>query len=87
MSDKERSTVICHGCRWGALPGLLTRCSCPDIGRDLRRLKTPNSGKQRYSAVTAVTAVNGVNPVAWALPSIAAASGHSAYFAPVEVAG
>ena len=84
MSDKERSTVICHCCRWGALPGLLTRCSCPDIGSDLRRLKTPNSGKQRYSAVTAV---NGVNPVAWALPSIAAASGHCAYFAPVEVAG
>ena len=84
MSDKERSTVICHRCRWGAAPGHLTQCNNPDIGGYLRKLATPDSGKQRYSAVTAV---NGVNPAKWALPSIAAASGDCSYFAPVEVAG
>ena len=73
MSDKERSTVICHRCRWGAAPGHLTQCRCPDI--------TPGRGKQGYSGVT------GVNAIKWALPSVAAATGDCSYFAPVEVAG
>lgn len=80
MSDKRNSTIICHRCRWGAAPGKLTRCSCPDIGSDLRQLDTAGT-----IAVDGVSKSDtGVNPVAWALPSMAAATGNCAYFAPEE---
>lgn len=29
MSDKGK--IICHGCRWGAAPGHLTRCNLPGL--------------------------------------------------------
>lgn len=84
MSDKEKSTVICHRCRWGATPGHLTQCNNPDImiafntpigvNRGIRGIESPDRDKQ-------------VNPAKWALPSIAAASGSCDFFAPVEVAG
>lgn len=71
MSNKERSTVICHRCQWGAAPGHLTQCNSPEIGlTDIpEELRTPD-----FTPL-----------VKYAVISMAVTSGNCAHFAPVEV--
>lgn len=75
--------ILCHRCRWGAAPGKLTRCNCP-AGRALfdelcRRSHKPGDGAAGDGA-----ALDGVSldAAAWALPSVAAASGRCPQFSP-----
>ena len=78
MSDKETTDVLCHRCRWGAAPGKLTQCNCPDrralFDELCHRIHKPGDG----------AALDGVSldAAAWALPSVAAASGQCPQFSP-----
>ncbi len=57
MSDKERSTVICHRCRWGAAPGYLNQCDSPD------RDKEETGGYPAKWALPSIAAASGRCPL------------------------
>lgn len=78
-TNNTTSTILCHRCRWGATPGNLTMCRCPDLPNDLNDLRDTDNPEAASRAE--VFAVSGGNPVAWALPSIAVASGQCRHFA------
>lgn len=79
MSDKEKSTIICHCCRWGAIPGNLTQCNAPNLPKDLNALRAEGVNLRAHEGAAAKDPEE-VNPVKWALPSMAAATGICPYF-------
>lgn len=75
MSNKENTNILCHRCRWGATPGKLVRCSCPEAVGMFNALC-------KCKGLTHVE--NTATAAAWALPSVAAASGYCRLYCPPE---
>lgn len=75
MSNKENTDILCHRCRWGAAPGKLTRCSCPEAVGTFNALCKRKGLTHVDDTATAA---------AWALPSVAAASGCCRLYSPPE---
>lgn len=84
--------ILCHSCKWGATPGYLKQCCCPGIPTDLTDLRTKAHGSMhtetsaaadlRAHGEAASEKTEEFNPAAWALPSIAAATGECVYYTP-----
>lgn len=68
----EQNKILCHLCKWGALPGMMSHCTAPGIGEDVFNYFAPDPHRRQKISFAVMEAlrrgVDDFNPVEYALP-------------------